>query len=1016
MGSVIRRFVFFIAGLAIAGALFAATLPPEDLQDLRWRLLGPLRAGWSTCAAGVAGEPNTFYFGAADGGVWRTTDAGLTWNPLADIAPFSSVETLAIAPGNPPTIYVGSGQVTTRYDVMDGTGVYKTEDEGKTWISLGLADSRHIGRILIDPRNPNVILVAALGHMFGPNPERGVFRSADGGINWGKVLFLNEDTGAVDLASDPASPDIIYAALWQVRLYPWQSYFMTDDGPGSGIWKSTDAGKTWLQTSRKGLPDGRLSRIGLAVAPGTNGQRVYASVRASVDPGFYRSDDGGASWQFVNNDDALASTYFGRVTPDPKNPDVAFVVGVAVHRSKDGGKTFDIIKGSPGGDDYHFLWVNPSQPDHMIATSDQGSAVTVNGGKTWSPWYNQATGQFYRLGADNQFPYRVYSGQQDSGTVSVAARSDYGQLTFRDWNPVGGDERDYDLPDPEDPNIVYGSGLGGRLSKWDARNGRVTNISPWPISSYALRPSTVKYRYSWITPIAVSSRAPYALYQGAQVLFQSLDKGHSWRVISPDLSGADPNARNCDGDVPINRATSCGYGVIWSIAPSSLAEGLLWIGTDNGRIQITRDNGDHWTNVTPAAIADWSKIAAIDASPTDAATAYVAVDRNRQDDRRPFIYRTHDYGQTWTSISSGIPLDSWVNVVRQDPKRAGLLYAGTRTGVFVSFDDGDHWQPLQLNLPRTGVNDLLVHGNDLIAATQGRAIWVLDDVTPLRQMDAAALSAGAVLTQPAGAIRLSPNENRDTPLPPEIPTTPNPPTGAVIDFFLPGAPSSPVVLEILDEKGEVVRRFRSDDKPERTNAEHEFTDIWLQPLPVLSARTGHNRFVWDLLYDRPKAPQYDYSIAAAPGQDTPALPQGMPVLPGRYAARLTVDGKSLTQSFTVQRDPRSSVTQEDLQAQLSFYRKVISALAGYTDKYQKVKALDEELEKITSEKLKPRGPKELLLAQEKRKEFAKFTSAVDALKALAVDLEQADGPPTAPQQALFKESVAFLQTVRVPPE
>lgn len=997
-------------GLAMAGVVLAESFPPQTLQDLRWRLLGPLRGGWSTCAEGVPDEPDTFYFGAADGGVWRTSDAGLAWTSLADSAPFSSVETLAIAPGNPRTIYVGSGQVTTRYDVMDGTGVYKTEDEGKTWISLGLADSSHIGRILIDPRDPKVILVAALGHLFGSNPERGVFRSADGGTTWEKVLFVNEDTGAVDLASDPATPDILYAALWQVRLHPWQSYFMTDDGPGSGIWKSTDGGKTWSQASRKGLPDGRLSRIGLAVAPGTNGQRVYASVRAAIDPGFYRSDDGGASWQLANSDDALASTYFGRVTPDPTNPDKVYVVGVAVRRSQDGAKTFDVFKGSPGGDDYHFLWINPVHPDHMIVASDQGSAVTVNGGKTWSPWYNQATGQFYHLAADGRFPYWVYSGQQDSGTVGVATRSDYGQLTFRDWHPVGGDERDFDIPDPEDPNIVYGSGLGGRLSKWDANNGRVTNISPWPFSSYALRPTTVKYRYSWITPIAVST---HSIYQGAQVLFRSLDKGQSWQIISPDLSGADPNAKDCDGDIPANRATSCGYGVIWSIAPSPVADGLIWIGTDNGRIQVTRDAGVHWQNVTPSEIADWSKIAMIDASASDATTAYVAVDRHRLDDLNPYVYRTHDYGQTWTSISNGLPAGSWVNVVRQDPHRPGLLYAGTRTGVFISFDDGDHWQPLQLNLPRTGVNDLLVHDKDLIAATQGRSLWVLDDVTPLRQMNAD-IAFKPVLAQPAGAVRLSPNENRDTPLPPEIPATPNPPTGAVIDYFLNRPPAGPVALEILDEKGEVIRRFSSADKPERTDAEHEFADFWLQPLPVLPARAGHNRFVWDLLYERPKAPQYEYSIAAVPGQDTPALPQGMPALPGTYAARLTVDGRTLVQSFIVERDPRSSATAQDLQAQLAFYREVTGTLATYVDPYRKVKALDTDLEKITSGKTKSKSPKALKSAMDQRRQLSRFLAAVDALNALAVDLEKADGPPTAPQHALYEESVAFLKAARVP--
>lgn len=1012
-----RVVLLFAVLMMTAGSIYAGAVPPEDLQDLRWRLLGPLRAGWSTCAEGVPDEPDTFYFGGADGGVWRTTDAGLTWNPISDSAPFSSVETLAIAPGTHRTIYVGSGQITARYDVMDGTGIFKTEDDGRTWTSLGLADSRHIGRILVDPRDPKTVLVAAMGHVFGPNPERGVFRSEDGGATWKKTLFVDENTGAVDLALDPAAPDVVYAAMWQFRLFPWLSYFMPDAGSHSGIWKSTDAGRTWSPTSRKGLPDGALSRIGLAVAAGTKGMRVYASVKAARDEasGFFRSDDGGDSWQLMNNDSALASTYFGRVTSDPQMTDVVYVTGVAVRRSKDGGKTFDIPKGTPGGDDYHFLWINSRHPDHMVLASDQGTAVSVNGGKTWSPWYNQATGQFYRLAADNRFPYWVYSGQQDSGTVRVATRSNYGQLTFRDWQSVGGDERDNEIPDPDNPDIVYGSGLGGYASRWDANTGRVTNISPWPASSYGQRPTSVKYRYGWITPMALSPRPSHALYQGAQVLFRSLDKGQSWEVISPDLTGADQNAKDCESNnVPINRATTCGYGVIHAIAPSPAVDGLIWVGADNGRLQLTRDDGKTWTNVTPPAVSDWSKIASIDASPTDPATAYVAVDRRRMDDPKPYLYRTHDYGQTWTLITGGIPENSTANVVRQDPARAGLLYAGTRTGVFVSFDDGAQWQPLQLNLPRTGVNDLLAHDRDLIAATQGRALWVLDDVTPLRRIDAATIGKTVLLAPPAPAYRLSPNENRDTPLPPEVPATPNPPIGAVIDYFLSSAPSAPVVLEILDDRGVVVRKFQSDDKPVRTNAEHEFADLWLQPLPVLPARIGHNRFVWDLLCERPQSPKYEYSIAAVPGEDTPALPQGMPVLPGAYTVRLTVEGTSLSQPLEVRLDPRSKSTPQDLQAQFTFYGDVIRALAANAEKYQKATAQDAELAKISNAATTSKNGKEILAAKEKRKLLARVTGAVDALFALAVSLEKADGPPTAPQRALYAESIAFLATAKYP--
>lgn len=971
----------------------SASVPPEAIQDLKWRLIGPLRAGWSMVAEGIPDEPNTYYFGAADGGVWKTTDAGLTWQPIADQAPFSSVQAIAISKNTPRTIYVGTGQVATRYDVMDGTGIYKTTDDGKTWSPLGLSDSRHIGRILLDPRNDNVITVAVLGHLFGPNQERGIFHSEDGGAHWQKVLFVDENTGAVDLASDPATPDVIYASTWQVRQYPFQSYFIPQAGPGSGIWKSTDGGKTWSQTSKQGLPQGPLSRIGLAVGAQTQGRRIYAAINTEKDAGVYRSDDGGASWQFINKDSELTSTYFGHLTADPKNPDVLYAMGRSVSESRDGGKTFTFIKGSPGGDDYHFMWINPKFPQYRILAADQGTAVSVNDGSTWTPWYNQATGQFYRLGADNRFPYWVYSGQQDSGTIGAASRSDYGQLTFRDWHPVGGDERDYDLPDPEDPLIVYGSGLGGRLSRWDQRTGRVENVSPWPVSSYAARPTTVKYRYTWITPIAISQRAPYALYQGAQVLFRSLDKGHSWKIISPDLSGADPNVKDCDGDVPLERTTACGYGVIFIIAPSPNTDGLIWVGTDNGRIQVTRDDGKNWSNVTPPEIKDWSKIASVDPSPKDAATAYVAVDRHRLDDRHAYIYRTHDFGRTWTAIASGIPDDSWVNTVREDPMRDHLLYAGTRTGVFVSFDDGDHWQSLQSNLPRTGVNDLLVHGNDLIAATQGRSIWILDDVSPLRQIDTTSLSAGPILMKPATAIRIAKNENKDTPLPPEFPTTPNPPTGALIDYYFAKAPAGVVSLEILNDKGEVVRSFKSDEKLERPNAERYFAERWLLPLQALSVSAGHHRFLWDLRYPRPSVESYEYSIAAVPGVDTSALPQGIMVPPGHYTVRLHADGKDLTQPLEVQQDPRSSRKQNDIEAQLNFYNEVAAVVA---QALPKAKQLEETEKKLTEAK----GPE----ADQQRKQITKFKAAMSALSSLLTDLEGADGPPTQPQRDLFAES------------
>ena len=947
-------------------------------QDLRWRLAGPLRAGWSTCAEGLPDDPDTYYFGAADGGVWKTVDAGLTWESIADNAPFSSVGALAIAPGSPRTIYAGTGQVDTRYDIMEGNGVFKTSDEGKTWKSLGLTESLHIGRIWIDPRNPNVLVVAALGPVFGSSEQRGVFRSEDGGENWKKSLYVNDSTGAVDLAADPAVPDTIYVALWQLRLKPWLSYFQPEAGPGSGIWKSTDGGKTWTQTSRKGLPDAPLSRIGLAVASGSGGKRVYAGISVPEKTGLYRSDDGGESWILVNNDASLGSTYFGRLTADPHNPAIVFATGQSLKRSTDGGKTFTIIKGAPGGDDYHFFWINPKHPEHAVVASDQGTAVTVNAGRSWSAWYNQATGQFYHLSADHQFPYRIYSAQQDSGTASVASRSDYGQITFRDWHPVGGDERDFVIPDPEDPNIVFSSGLGGRLSRWDARTGRVANVSPWPVSTYGQRPTTIKYRYNWITPIAVSQRPPHAIYFGSQFLFRSTDKGQSWQNISSDLSGPSRRQQDCSGDVTVQEATACGYGVINSIAPSPVSDGLIWIGTDNGRVMLTRNEGKDWENVTPDGMKDWSKIATVEASPIDSATAYIAVERHRLNERQPLIYRTHDQGKSWTLIAQGLPAGAWVNVVRQDPVRKDLLFAGTRVGPFFSMDDGDHWQSLQLNLPPTAVNDLLVHDNDLIAATEGRALWSLDDVQPLRFADSAAPS----LVSPPPAFRISSNENRDTPLPPEVPATPNPPVGAVIDYFLPENSNQPIRLDFIASGGTVVRSFSSNEKPERPEATRYFAEAWLHPLQALPVRAGHNRFVWDLRMERPEATDYDYSIAAVKDADTAIIPQGIQVLPGTYTVRLTIGDKTYDQKLEIRQDPRSKASIADLQSQIDFYQKVSAATEPIAAKYHS---------------LKPKDP------QLKSPQSKETVAAGQALSSLLKDLEAADGPPTEAQKQVLAE-------------
>ncbi len=1015
----LRRLASYLAvflcltGCLASKAAAAAPVPPDAYSGLRWRLVGPLRGGWGTCASGVPGQPETFYFGAADGGVWKTTDAGRTWNPLFDHEKAASIGALAVAPSDPAVLYVGTGQVTTRWDIASGSGVYRSADGGQTWEPRGLADSRHIGRLLVDPRNSDMVLVAAQGHFFGPNAERGVFRSTDGGKSWEKVLFVDDNTGAVDLAADPAAPDTIYAALWQVRFYPWLSYFTPNVGPGSGIYKSTDGGKTWSRLSR-GLPAGPMGRVGLAVAPGSRGARVYATIESGADSGLYRTDDGGAAWQRVNATASLGTSYFGMAAVDPKNQDTVYVMGQSIRRSTDGGKTFEFFRGAPGGDDYHFLWIDPERTERMIVASDQGTVVTVNGGASWGSWYNQPTGQFYHAATDDRFPYWIYSGQQDSGTVAVASRSDYGQLTFRDWHPVGGDERDYDIPFPGDPDTVYGSGLGGRLSRWDARTGQVDNVSPWPISSYGQRATSVRYRSTWITPLAISPLPPHAIYLGAQVLFRSTDRGQHWQTISPDLSGAVPGTPDCaTGDVPVSRAKACGFGVISTIAPSPIEKDLVWVGTDDGLIRITRDGGKSWQNVTPRGLADWSRVAQIDASATSAGTAYAAVDRHRMDDDRPYLYITHDFGKTWRAATAGLPEDGWVAVVRQDPVKAGLLFAGTSRGAFVSFDDGGVWQPLQLNLPTTGVNDLTIHGGDLIAATEGRSLWVLDDFTPLRHLDAGAPS-GATLFPPATAYRVGANQNRDTPLPLDEPRAANPPAGAILDYVLPATPG-PVTLEIVDAKGQVVRGFHSDQTPRRPEASQYFAEAWLQAPAALPARPGHNRFVWDLRGPRPRVLEYEYSIAAVPGADTPELPQGLFALPGTYQVRLTAGGKTLTQPLTVAMDPRVKVPPADLTAQHEMYAAVAEALARTTDAQEEMQAIADRLKKLDGE-LAGRAD-----AGPLRQTAQRVTADIQALQGggrgrgeeslaavaavlspLATDLEGADRAPTGPQREVFE--------------
>ena len=990
-------------------------VPVSAYAQLKWRLVGPFRGGWATMAAGVPGKPDTFYFSGAGGGIWKTSDAGRTWWPTGDDLP-PAIGALAVAPSAPDTIYVGTGQIAPRYDVAAGHGVFKSTDGGKTWQALGLAATRDIGRIWVDPHNPDVVVVAAMGHLYGPNPERGIYRSTDGGKTWAHALAINDDTGVVDLASDPTNPNLLYAAAWQMRARPWLSYFEPLAGPGSAIYRSTDGGATWARLAGNGWPRGILGRIGLAVAHTAQGTRIYATVASTTEGGVWRSDDGGDHWQRVNTDQGtFGSWYFSRINVDPRNPDVLYSAGQSIRRSSDAGKTWTVVKGAPGGDDYHFVWINPEHPDHWITASDQGAVITVDDGRTWSSWYNQPTGQFYHVAADNRFPYWIYSGQQDSGTIGTASRSDYGALTFRDWHPVGGDERDYMLPDPDDPDLVIGSGMGGRVSRYDGSTGQVANVTPWPINSYGARPTTVKYRYGWVTPIAFTPTKPRALLLGAQVLFRSTDEGNHWDVISPDLTGKEADAHDCNGQVAGEQARACGYGVISAIAPSPKSADLVWVGTDSGLVQLTRDGGQNWENVTPPSLKPWEKLGAIDASPVDPATAYAAVDDHRQDDFRPHVFRTHDFGKTWKEIDTGLPAGEDVPVVRADTIRSGLLYAGTSQGVYVSLDDGDHWQSLRLNLPKARVNDLAVHGDDLIAATQGRSIWVLDDVTPLRQLSSAALGGPAHIFAPELAWRVHPNNNKDTPLPPETPEGKNPPAGAVIDYWLGKDAHGPVTLEVYSFTGQLVRRFASDESPPHIQAGQYFADEWLRPAERLSASPGMHRFVWDLRYARPQAVSYDYSIAAVFGEDTPTAVQGPFVLPGIYSLVLTVNGQQYRAPLVVHLDPRVHTSNADLRALLTFSQSLCAALERASTLYEGEKTAHDQLDSLARRMDTGHGDRALLRSVQKLRDATaehgdeRDPGAISGrIAGIEADAESADLAPTPADEEVFKQESKAL--------
>ena len=927
-----RRVLPIVLSLvALAGyqpQLIAQQYDSDLFNEMHWRMIGPFRGGRTKAAAGIPSQPNVFYIGVVNGGVWKTTDYGRIWRPIFDDQPTGSIGAIAVALSDPNVIYVGSGEGLQRPDLSTGDGIYKSTDAGETWTHLGLRDGQQIPQIIVDPDDPNRLFVAVLGHPYGPNEERGIFRSTNGGRTFERVLYKDENTGGVDVAFDPSDAQTVYAVLWEAREGPWENGVFR--GPGSGLFKSTDGGDTWRPLT-EGLPtfaDDGLSRIGITVAPSMP-SRLFATVESRRNGGLYRSDDAGESWYLTNDDPRVTQrgSDFAEVKVHPHNPDIVFTGAIVVWKSTDGGSTFEAIRGAPGGDDYQRLWINPNNPDIILIAADQGAIITVNGGETWSSWYNQPTAQFYHVTTDNAFPYRVCSGQQESGSACVQSRGDHGQITFREWSSVGVTEYGYVAPDPLNPDIVY----GGRVTRYDRRTGQVQDVSPRPLRDG-------DYRIIRTMPILFSPVDPHTLYFASNTLWKTTTGGQSWDQISPDLSRetweVPANVGKYRG-TPASRVTR--RGVIYTIAPSHTDIDVIWVGTDDGLIHVTHDGGATWSDVTPSELVPWAKVSLMDASHFDVNTAYAAINTLRLDDLRPHIYRTRDGGATWTHITSGIPDGGPVNVVREDPKRRGLLFAGTERAVYVSFDDGDNWQSLRIDMPATSIRDLVIKDDDLVVGTHGRGFWILDDITPLRQITPATVASDAFLFEPQQAWRFRWNKYTDTPLPPDEPAGENPPDGAIINYFLKANARGPVTLEILTETGELVRRYSSADEPEPPLEGQNVPDYWPRPPQVLSAGAGLHRFVWDLHYPRPAVLRFRYPISAVAG-NTPVTPFGPWVLPGRYTVKLTANGKTYSQTLTVKMDPRVQTPSAELERQHQLSMKLYDLLQHDFDALTDVRA------------------------------------------------------------------------------
>ena len=898
--TMIKSVGFILASLFIVETVHAQVIDPALLQGLKYRNIGPHRAGRTVGVSGVATQPNVFYIGVNNGGVWKTNDYGQTWKPIFDSENTSSVGDVAVAASNPNVVYVGSGEGIQRPDLSIGNGLYKSTDAGATWKNMGLFDAQQIGGISIDPYNENRIFVAALGHPYGPNKERGVYRSIDGGKTLQQVLYIDENTGAVQVGIDPNNTNIVFATIWSARQGPWENGAW--NGEASGLYKSMDGGNTWKKMT-KGLPttkqDG-LGRIGFTIAP-SNSKRMYATVDAEKNGGIYRSDDAGESWYLLTSDGRLwgRGADFAEVKADPKNENIVYSANIVMWKSVDGGKNWKGIKGAPGGDDYHRIWINPNNTNIIAIGLDQGGTITVNGGETYSSWHNQPTAQFYHVSTDNAFPYNVYGGQQESGSVGIASRSNDGNISFREWHPVGVEEYGYVAADPLDPNIIY----GGKITKYNKLTGQVQNISPEPVR-------TGKVRFIRTAPVLFSPVDNKTLFFAGSVIFKTTTGGDTWEQISPDLTRETYDIPESVGifNTP-DLKTMARRGVVYTVAPSYQDINTIWAGTDDGLIHITKDGGKHWKNITPSTLTSWSKVSMIDASRFDNNTAYVAVNRIRCDDMTPHIYKTTDGGITWKKIINGLPNEP-INTVREDAVRKGLLFAGSENAVYFSLDAGENWQSLRLNMPATSIRDLVIKDDDIVIGTHGRSFWILDNITPLRQLKVNAPTA-TTLYKPQQAIRVRWNMNTDTPLPPEEPAGENPPDGAVIDYYL-NNNEEVVQLDIFNDKGALVRSFSNMDTL------YNIPDVniplyWIRPQQILSAKQGAHRFLWDMKYNPLNVP-VEYPMTAVIHNTAPVATAPW-VMPGNYTVKLTVKGKVYTQNLAIKMDPRVKTPIAQLQKQ-----------------------------------------------------------------------------------------------------